>query len=159
MFRKITGIHTHTHTHTHSHTLCLGKSLVQTHSLEMIKNVYMKVICNHKWHINGNVLVTWGILRCLLFCFRCLCLIGRVRFTGWSCLQMNRLYMMLCLLNPGISSHWTSTCLCFQYLPLLDVLFLPRSTLQNYLKRHEEGNTKKGDSSNPFEKGKQSLSL
>ncbi len=37
--------------------------------------------------------------------------------------------------------------------------FLPRSTLQNYLKRHEEGNTKKGDSSNPFEKGKQSLSL
>lgn len=27
-----------------------------------------------------------------------------------------------------------------------------RSTLQNYLKRHEEGNTKKADNSNPFEK-------
>ncbi|XP_043105438.1 transcription termination factor 2 isoform X3 [Puntigrus tetrazona] len=34
-----------------------------------------------------------------------------------------------------------------------DVVFAQsRSTLQNYLKRHEEGNTKKGDSSNPFEK-------
>jgi len=38
------------------------------------------------------------------------------------------------------------------------VFFLLRSTLQNYLKRHEEGNTKKADNSNPFEKGKQSLS-
>uniref|UniRef100_A0A672RQ77 Transcription termination factor 2 n=1 Tax=Sinocyclocheilus grahami TaxID=75366 RepID=A0A672RQ77_SINGR len=34
-----------------------------------------------------------------------------------------------------------------------DVVFAQsRSTLQNYLKRHEEGNTKKGDNSNPFEK-------
>ncbi|KAI2660559.1 Transcription termination factor 2 [Labeo rohita] len=34
-----------------------------------------------------------------------------------------------------------------------DVVFAQsRSTLQNYLKRHEEGNPKKGDSSNPFEK-------
>uniref|UniRef100_A0A671NX52 Transcription termination factor 2 n=1 Tax=Sinocyclocheilus anshuiensis TaxID=1608454 RepID=A0A671NX52_9TELE len=34
-----------------------------------------------------------------------------------------------------------------------DVVFAQsRSTLQSYLKRHEEGNTKKGDNSNPFEK-------
>ncbi|XP_048049162.1 transcription termination factor 2 isoform X2 [Megalobrama amblycephala] len=34
-----------------------------------------------------------------------------------------------------------------------DVVFAQsRSTLQNYLKRHEEGNAKKGDNSNPFEK-------
>ncbi|KAG1961364.1 helicase-like transcription factor CHR28 [Pimephales promelas] len=34
-----------------------------------------------------------------------------------------------------------------------DVVFAQsRSTLQNYLKRHEEGNTKKADNSNPFEK-------
>uniref|UniRef100_A0A673GAR6 Transcription termination factor 2 n=1 Tax=Sinocyclocheilus rhinocerous TaxID=307959 RepID=A0A673GAR6_9TELE len=34
-----------------------------------------------------------------------------------------------------------------------DVVFAQsRSTLQNYLKRHEEGNIKKGDNSNPFEK-------
>lgn len=85
----------------HADSMCSSQNLEH---FSIQKTVHIGNLRGLHNHIHLNLLATWKIL---CFCVRCLCLIGHVRFIVWSCLKMSRLYMMLCLHNPGMSCHWT----------------------------------------------------